>query len=66
VDLGPVPASAQGGGGLGTNESDGPPSWVYGIGGLFVVGAIGVAVVWSRRRQARHSKGGRKRRGKHR
>ena len=64
VDIGTVPANAQGGGGLGTSESDGPPHWVYGIGGLFVVGAIGVAVVWSRRRQARQSKGDRKRRGK--
>lgn len=66
VDLGLVPASAREGGGLGTSESDGPPAWVYGIGGLVVVGAIGVAVVWSRRRQARQSKGGRKRRGKNR
>ena len=64
VDLGSVPAGAQEGGGLGANESDGLPSWVYGFGGLLVVGAIGVDVVWSRRRQARQSKGDRKRRGK--
>jgi hypothetical protein len=64
ADLGPVPASESGDGAGGTSDGEGPPHWVYAVGGLAVVGAIGLAVVWSRRRQARQSKGDRKRRGK--
>ena len=64
ADLGPVPPSELEAGGAGAADGDGTPHWVYAVGGLCLVGAIGMAVAWSRRRQARQSKGDRKRRGK--
>ena len=64
VDIGKAPEKASDGGLVGAIGTEGPPYWVYGAGGLLVSGAIGVAVAWSRRRQAKQSKAGSKRRGK--
>ena len=61
ADIGPAPEKAADGRAFGT---DGTPYWAYGVGGLLVSGAIGVAIVWSRRRQATRSKMVPKRRGK--
>jgi len=64
VDIGKTTEKALDGGFVGAIGAEGPPYWLYGAGGLLVSGAIGVAVAWSRRRQARQSKMGQKRRGK--
>lgn len=62
VNFGPESAntSAGGVGGI-VGTEDAPQYWVYGVGGVLVLAAIGTAVAWSRRQ---HDKAAPKRRGK--
>ena len=64
VDIGPAPAKAPDGGFFGVIGTENSPYWLYGVGGLLVSGAIGVAVAWFRRQKAKQSKLLQKRRGR--
>lgn len=52
VDFGPEPETSAGGLGGIVGTEDASRLWLYGVGGILVVAAIGVAVARARRRQA--------------
>lgn len=62
VNFGPEPEKTSAGGlGGSIGAEDAPQYWVYGVGGVLVLAAIGAAVAWSRQQQAKATP---KRRGK--